>query len=158
MRHVSELGVVWREARREDASLLRQALEAEAWLEELLVEYDILIKDWGRADDAGVVGMVGRQLAGAAWYRTVEEAPPALGFVAADTPVLADAWIARELRGQGHGTAMLGQLLDLCRTAGHRQISVATDQDNPALRLYWRLGFVTETAVGSRWRLIKALA
>ena len=50
-------------------------------------------------------------------------------------------------RGRGLGAALLRDLLDEATAAG-RQIEIHVEKQNPAMRLYHRLGFVTEEDKG----------
>ena len=43
--------------------------------------------------------------------------------------------------GQGIGSAMMRQMLDELRRAGYARASLSVQKENPALRLYERLGF-----------------
>lgn len=51
-----------------------------------------------------------------------------------------DILLAPEQRGSGIGTLLLRELLDKAEARGH-SVSIHVEQDNPALRLYERLGF-----------------
>jgi GNAT superfamily N-acetyltransferase len=86
-------------------------LVAEAWVEELLADEEFFVGGWGREGDGGLVAEQDGEPRAAAWFRTFEDARPELRFIDAATPVLVDAWVARDLRGRGHGTAMLEQHL-----------------------------------------------
>jgi ribosomal protein S18 acetylase RimI-like enzyme len=52
-----------------------------------------------------------------------------------------------EHRGQGSGEALLRDLMDEAASAG-RDVSIHVEKYNPAMRLYRRLGFVTEEDKG----------
>ncbi|MGC4094517.1 MAG: GNAT family N-acetyltransferase [Polyangiaceae bacterium] len=97
--------------------------------------------DWGRADDIGIVAQrVGDGLPlSCAWVRAfAREDPDCLGE---GILVLACATIA-EARGTGIGTRVLGALIEQCRShANCNGISLSVRTDNPAVRLYERLGF-----------------
>jgi GNAT superfamily N-acetyltransferase len=96
---------------------------------------------WGRPGDAGVVAVTGedRRL-GAAWYRFFPGDDPGYGFVASDIPELSIGVIA-EARGTGVGTELLRALLRLARDQGLQAVSLSVDRQNPARRLYERVGF-----------------
>lgn len=113
------------------------------------------LKAGGRDDDVGLLAEDGEEVMAAAWIRKFVREDAELGFLDTDTPVLVNAWVAAHLRGQGIGTAMLQALLEVCDGKGHAAVSLATDQDNPAVRLYWRLGFEAVAVAGSRWVLLK---
>jgi ribosomal protein S18 acetylase RimI-like enzyme len=48
--------------------------------------------------------------------------------------------LAPEYRGSGIGTTLLREILDRAAAGGH-SVSIHVEQENPALRLYERLGF-----------------
>lgn len=48
--------------------------------------------------------------------------------------------LAPEYRGSGIGTTLLREILDRAAASGH-SVSIHVEQENPALRLYERLGF-----------------
>jgi ribosomal protein S18 acetylase RimI-like enzyme len=60
-----------------------------------------------------------------------------------------------EHRGQGYGEALLRDLMDEAAAAG-KDVSIHVEKYNPAMRLYRRLGFVTEEDKGvydlMRWK------
>jgi GNAT superfamily N-acetyltransferase len=96
---------------------------------------------WGRPGDAGVVAVSedGQRL-GAAWYRLFPVDEPGWGFVAAEVPELSIG-VAGAARGTGVGGALLAALLELAWEQGHRALSLSVDRQNPARRLYERVGF-----------------
>lgn len=59
-------------------------------------------------------------------------------------------WVAPEARGSGAGVALIGAVVGWARAAGHRSLRLeVADTNEPALRLYARLGFVPTGAVGT---------
>jgi ribosomal protein S18 acetylase RimI-like enzyme len=99
-------------------------------------EIYIYIKDFGGKDDFGVVAEIGGLIIGAAWARII----PAYGHIDDDTPELAIS-VMPEHRGQGVGTSLMMFLFDLLRKHGYRRTSLSVQKDNPAVRLYRRLGY-----------------
>ena len=99
------------------------------------------VEGWGRAGDAGVIALdpTGQAL-GAAWYRLYPTSAPGYGFVSPDVPELTIG-VEAAARGQGIGGALLRALVELARDEGYAALSLSVDRNNPALRLYERLGF-----------------
>jgi GNAT superfamily N-acetyltransferase len=96
---------------------------------------------WMREGDAGVVAVDGERPIGAAWYRRFSADEPGYGFLDEATPEISIAVDSRH-RGRGLGTALLHAL---CERAGHDGLGalcLSVERDNPALRIYRRLGFV----------------
>jgi ribosomal protein S18 acetylase RimI-like enzyme len=100
-----------------------------------------LLAGWGRPGDFGVVAesAEGGPL-GAAWYRFWSEADHSYGFVSPDVPELAIG-VRAEARGAGVGERLLRALLAAAAGRGVGQLSLSVERDNPALRLYERVGF-----------------
>ena len=100
-------------------------------------EIFIYIKDFGSCPgDLGVVAEQNRQVIGAAWTRII----PAYGHINDETPELAIS-IFPEFRGYGIGTKLMKKLFNMLREKGYKRTSLSVQKDNPALRLYERLGY-----------------
>ena len=99
------------------------------------------IKDFGtRQGDLGVVAEQNGQVIGAAWTRVIS----AYGHINAETPEVAIS-ILPEFRGYGIGTKLMKKLFEVLRANGYAQTSLSVQKDNPAVRLYMRLGYrITE--------------
>ena len=95
---------------------------------------------WGRYGDVGVVAEIEGAAVGAAWLRLWSEGDHGYGYLDDQTPELAIA-VVPEARGRGIGTALLNQLLAIAQSQ-LSTICLSIRADNPALRLYERLGFV----------------
>ncbi len=101
------------------------------------------VDGWGARDDLGVVGGTATLPHGAAWIRLFTSENPGYGYVDDTTPELAIA-VAPAARGTGLGTALLARLI-ADTEARYPAISLSVRAENPARRLYTRLGF-TEVA------------
>ena len=98
------------------------------------------VEGWGRPGDLGVIAVdTDGEPVGAAWLRLFVGDDAAFGWVDDETPEVAIA-VAPGVTGAGIGTALLTRLLD--DAAGvHPAVSLSVRADNPARRLYERLGF-----------------
>ena len=96
---------------------------------------------WGRIDDCGVIAIDQdtNEPVGAAWLRLMTGTEQGYGFVDDRTPELSVA-VLPEYRGHKVGTRMILQLLQIARTM-YSEVSLSVSMDNPARRLYERLGF-----------------
>jgi len=98
------------------------------------------VGSWGRYGDIGVVAEIEGAAIGAAWLRLWSEGDHGYGYLDNQTPELAIA-VVPESRGNGIGTALLKQLLVIAQPQ-FSAVCLSIRADNPALRLYKRLGFV----------------
>jgi ribosomal protein S18 acetylase RimI-like enzyme len=152
-----------------DADLphLKRALyEAVAWNPdrvippyELTIEHPELARyhaGWGRRGDLGMVAEDDGEVVGAALCRLFTDDDHGHGYVDDDTPELAVAiWVGH--RGQGIGTELMAALEDFARAEGFSQLSLSVDADNPARRLYERLGYAELSVDESGARMLKRL-
>jgi len=99
------------------------------------------VEEWGRPGDAGVIviDQMDRPL-GAAWYRLHPEEAPGYGFISSTIPELTIG-VRADARGQGIGQALLQALIALAGSQGYAALSLSVDRNNPARRLYERVGF-----------------
>jgi HAD superfamily hydrolase (TIGR01509 family) len=119
---------------------------------------DLYVAGFGRPGDSGAVAEdVKGGPAGAAWFRIFDPNRPGYGFVAADVPELSLA-VVPEHRRRGLGRDLVEHALLQAKEAGHRQLSLSVEPDNPALRLYERLGFERVGKSGGSWTLIRRSA
>ena len=156
-----------RPATSEDLELLKRALfEAVSWNPEReLPPYEFVIAHpelaryhdgWGRTGDLAVIAERGGEPVGASLCRLFTPDDHGHGYVDDATPELAVAvWEGH--RGEGIGTRLMSAIEDAARAAGCSQISLSVDADNPAQRLYERLGYATLTVDEGGVRMLKEL-
>lgn len=145
-----------REATREDAPLLWRVLALAASMdggdESIAVARNdpklaVYAEAFPRGDDLGLVALdaAGGAL-GAAWLRTGEPSESKVWSEAVPELVIATL---PEARGAGVGTALLEALLARAQERWPA-VALSVREENPAVRLYERLGFVTERTMVNR--------
>jgi ribosomal protein S18 acetylase RimI-like enzyme len=110
---------------------------------------------FGRRGDAGVVAEDDGIPVGAAWYRFLPAADPGYGYVEG-VPELSIA-VAAAARGRGVASELIARLLDRARADGLPGVSLSVEPDNPARRIYERLGFEKVGVVGGSWTMLRRL-
>jgi ribosomal protein S18 acetylase RimI-like enzyme len=99
------------------------------------------VAGWGRAGDLGFLAIedaTGEPI-GAVWSRLSVGDDKGFAYLDDATPELAVALLP-EHRGRGVGTLLLTRYLERARTL-FPAVSLSVSPDNPAMRLYERLGF-----------------
>jgi ribosomal protein S18 acetylase RimI-like enzyme len=104
-------------------------------------QVSIFHEGWGRPGDTGLVAEQDQVRLGLVWYRMFTDASHGEGFVDPQTPEIAVA-VVEGHRGKGLGSALMKAAHDRARAQGIRRISLSVDHDNPARRLYERLGYM----------------
>ncbi len=107
---------------------------------------------WGRLGDAAVIAIEDYWPIGAAWYRLFTRDEPGYGFVDEQTPEISIAVVPNK-RGSGHGSQLLEALIERARQDGYKALSLSVEPDNPALKLYERLGFRKVGETGGSWTM-----
>lgn len=100
-----------------------------------------------RVGDIGVkaVDSTAGSAIGAAWVRLFTSDAPGYGYISDETPELSIA-VSPAYRGQGVGTLLTDQLFTAVAQA-YKAVSLSVWPENPAYRLYQRLGFVVVKTV-----------
>ena len=102
-----------------------------------LPELRLYIEDFGsRKGDHCLVADFGGKVVGAVWTRIMND----YGHVDDDTPSFAIS-LYRKYRGQGIGTRLMIDMLELLKSKGYRQASLSVQKENDAVRLYEFVGF-----------------
>lgn len=115
------------------------------------------VRDWGRVNDRGFIALEveNHQPIGAAWLRLLTDDDRGYGHVDDETPELSVA-VMPEYRGKGVGTRLLTHLLQVA-SDHYPAISLSVESDNPASRLYQRLGFEIVRTSGTSLVMRKTL-
>ena len=142
-----------RELRADEVSFLKDMLYAAiAWNPERqlplpkaelldLPQLTIFHEGWGREGDTALVAELDGQPVGLVWYRFFTEDVHGEGFVDQATPEVAIAVVEGQ-RGNGVGETLMQAIHERARADGVARVSLSVDHDNPARRLYERLGYV----------------
>ena len=98
------------------------------------------VEGWCREGDRGLVAELDADVwVGAAWLRLWSAGDRGYGYLSETIPELAIA-VLPDYRAQGVGTALLARVLQQARNH-YPAVCLSIRADNPALRLYQRLGF-----------------
>lgn len=111
------------------------------------------VQGWGRTDDLGFVALAEGKPVGAVWLRLFTPDQRGFGYVDETTPELSIALLP-DYRGRGIGTKLLTHLLDHIQPH-YDAVCLSVSPDNPAKRLYQRLGFDVIGKNGSSLTLVK---
>jgi len=144
----------------------RALFEAVSWNPEReLPPYELVIaheelaryhEGWGRRGDLAVIAERDGDVVGASLCRLFTPDDHGHGYVDDETPELAVAvWDGH--RGEGTGTKLIDALEQAARVAGFTKLSLSVDADNPARRLYERLGYTELTVDDDGVRMMKKL-
>ncbi|MGX5859948.1 N-acetyltransferase family protein [Streptococcus sanguinis] len=113
-------------------------------------ELEMYIEDFGQQpDDWALAAEVNGQLVGSVWVRIMKD----YGYFDDQTPSLSISFLP-DFRGQGLGQQLMTAMLDLLKAKGYPSVSLSVSKDNPALRFYQRLGFVTVEERGNDYLML----
>lgn len=100
-------------------------------------EIRMYISDFGeKEDDHCLVAVVADKIVGAVWARII----PDYGHVDDLTPSLSLS-VLKNYRNRGIGTALTERILALLKDKGYPQASLSVQKDNPATKIFGRVGF-----------------
>ena len=116
-------------------------------------DLQVYVRDFGqKPDDRCLVAEMNGRIVGAVWTRIMDD----YGHIDNQTPSLAIA-LYKEYRGQGIGTELLRQMLDLLRRDGYTKVSLSVQKANYALRMYEKAGFKTVADRGDEVLMVREL-
>ena len=106
-------------------------------------------------NDRALVAVVDGEAVGACWVRTTDE----YGHIDDETPSFSIS-LYKPYRGKGIGGSMMSALLSELRDAGYARASLSVQKENPALRLYERMGFriIGDGCDETEWLMVCRLA
>lgn len=113
-----------------------------------LPEVQSYIADFGKEGDFCLCAVQGTQVIGAAWCRYLQGYGNVEGMPELAVSLLPSA------RGQGVGTALLKRFLEEIQKRNMQGISLSVQKENPAHRLYERLGFEIVKEQADTWVMV----
>ena len=99
-------------------------------------ELQVYIKDFGSINDNCLVAEVYGKIVGACWTRIMND----YGHIDDNTPSFAIS-LYEEYRGKGIGTSLMEKMLELLKSKGYKQASLAVQKENYAVNMYKKVGF-----------------
>jgi ribosomal protein S18 acetylase RimI-like enzyme len=127
----------------------RPSIEA-VWSNRKLTCY---VCGWGRLGDFGLIALDdGEVPIGAAWYRLFTEDVHGFGYISPVIPEVTIGVTPAE-RARGVGTTLLRALIEQAHEEAFPALSLSVEEDNPAVRLYERLGFTPVGRVENAWTM-----
>lgn len=113
------------------------------------------ISQWGAPDDHALFAIDGDKVVGACWTRCFPESAPGYGTLSSAIPEISIA-VLPDYRGKGIGSELMDRLLQKISN-DYEAVSLSVSADNPAKRLYERLGFSTVSAKEGTLIMVKNL-
>ena len=100
-------------------------------------DLQVYVRGFGESPhDHCLVAECDGKIVGAVWVRLMDD----YGHLDDQTPSLAIS-LYPDYRGQGIGTQLLRQMMELLRQEGYAQVSLSVQKANYALRMYQKAGF-----------------
>lgn len=100
-------------------------------------DLQVYIKNFGNSkDDNCLVAEYNNKIIGACWTRIMND----YGHIDDETPSFAIS-LYEEYRGKGIGTELMLKMLDLLKQKGYKQVSLAVQKENYAVKMYKKVGF-----------------
>ncbi|MBD2579443.1 GNAT family N-acetyltransferase [Oscillatoria sp. FACHB-1406] len=100
-------------------------------------------EDWGKTGDRGFIAVERDRAIGASWIRLGTATNKGFGYLDDTTPELVVATLPA-VRGRGIGTLLINRLIEEINPF-YPAISLSVRDNNPAVNLYQKLGFVKIT-------------
>ncbi len=118
-------------------------------------EIRLYAEDWGREGDFGFVAedTASGLPIGAAWLRRFDRESGSYGFIDESAAELSVS-ILPVWRGRGLGTALLSDLLGYADREA-LAVSLSVQTENPAVRLYERLGFNRVSEISGSMKMLR---
>lgn len=100
-------------------------------------ELQVYVENFGtRNGDYALCAECEGRIVGAVWTRIMDD----YGHIDDDTPSFAIS-LYKEYRGQGIGTALMREMLEVLKNAGFSRASLAVQKANYAVKMYKKVGF-----------------
>ena len=103
-------------------------------------ELQVYIEAFGKPSDLCLVAENDTGIVGCVWTRIITGKIRGYGNIDNKTPEFAIS-ILKDFRGLGIGTALMKAMLELLKEHGYEKTSLAVQKDNPAVKLYKKVGF-----------------
>ena len=116
-------------------------------------ELQVYIAGFGTEEhDSSLVAEADGKIVGAVWVRIMED----YGHVDNTTPSFAIS-LLKEYRGLGIGTELMREMLAVLKNCGYRQVSLAVQKANYAVKMYRKLDFEIVGEHGEEYIMVNHL-
>ncbi len=103
-------------------------------------ELQVYIENFGKSTDLCMVAENENVIIGCVWTRILAGNIKGYGNIDNNTPEFAIS-VLKDYRGQGIGTSLMKNMLQLLKHKGYNKTSLAVQKDNYAVNMYKKLGF-----------------